>query len=85
MPHLDCRCGLRFDLSRGPDPADYRLVPDARLDDMLALHDREIPVAQLERLDSESRQVLLCPQCGRLWLQRSPDSTGYLEYVPATE
>ena len=35
MPHLDCRCGLRFDLSRGPDPADYRLVPDARLDDML--------------------------------------------------
>ena len=83
MPKFECRCRFVFNLSNSPVEGEYLLVPDAAVSDLL---DSELQASQnlVELFDSKARQVLLCPQCSRLWLQRDVGNSAFLEYVPTT-
>ena len=80
MPKFQCKCGHLFRLGRVPADDDYVLVPD---ETVASLPQRESWTAEemIERIDNSSRQVLLCPTCGRLWLEDTQTETSYIEYT----
>ena len=80
MSKVTCVCGHLFDLSKSPVEGEYSLVPEEA---MFSVLDGSLTSdAVIERLDAAARQTLICPSCGRLWLQ-DDDSDNYSLYEPA--
>jgi hypothetical protein len=82
MPKFQCRCGFVFDFSRSPCDGEYLLTPDAIVAELLDAENLACE-AIVEAIDAASLQVLLCPQCKRLWLQTVHDAHHFVEYVIA--
>lgn len=93
--HIKCVCGQLFNISRPPNPHEYRLFSDKQMDDLPAqidnahLRDTKKPifvvvveVVQFEATSSHS--VYECPHCGRLLVYHSHKRGGglALTYLP---
>jgi hypothetical protein len=78
MSRFACRCGFEIRDISCPSTHEAYLVTDLELDDVG-------PDGRAPRLDVlESREVIECPQCWRLWVQIAPRGR-YLPFVAEAE
>ena len=71
-----CPCGNQIS-SNFPSPNVYRVIPDEAFDTAIVPLDR----TTLSVMFLQGRQLIECPQCGRLLL-REPKGTEYRSFVP---
>jgi hypothetical protein len=75
MSKFACKCGYVIDLVKSPAPEEFMLVPQSNIDkagiliDRGDLHDSD---AYFTLIDDRSKDVLLCPNCGRVWIESDP-------------
>jgi hypothetical protein len=83
MPKFGCRCGFVLNLVPYPNQYEHLLVPDASLEEaMMYLETREgDPDKFDDLLKANARQVLVCSNCGRLWVQEEAGGNSYRAYV----
>lgn len=77
MPKLACPCGYVFDLVSVPCPYEYQLVPEATVDAVADLAARPAPLTEqdlYDAMDQGSHLAWLCPECGRILLEKSGES-----------
>ena len=61
MPAIACKCGNRLNFGQIPNPIEWLIIADERFDGFSGDVDAE-------ELYNEFRNLLKCPQCGRLWV-----------------
>jgi hypothetical protein len=61
MPAFFCKCGERILDGQIPQPNEWRLISDVDYDAYTDLIDAE-------QLYAAMKGMLLCPQCGRVWI-----------------
>jgi hypothetical protein len=80
MPKLQCRCNYTIDLSPIPCPDEFYMISSEALESIYDAMESSVSLAE-ERLESNTRSVVVCPKCGRLYLSKS-ESNDYDVYVP---
>ena len=78
MSHLLCRCGYDIRDTSCPSTHEARVVTDMEIDDSPTL---DPPVMLVHK----SRELIECPGCLRLLIQREPGVAGYVYYLPEGE
>ena len=82
MSKFVCNCDHIIDLVDSPADEEFMLIPEQNVEMATTLcsegeADEEIIY---EVLDKESRQVIICPKCGRIWLNNDV-GTEYQSYI----
>jgi hypothetical protein len=76
MSKFSCRCGYVISDVTCPSTHEARLVTDLEMDDASI----ETPTDVYR-----SREVIECPECYRLWVQRDTSGAEYLPFLPEQE
>ncbi len=79
MSRFGCRCGYEIRNITCPSTHEGRLVTDMEIDDSICANDGP---RTIDRLAFYHREFLECPECGRLWIQHSPQSPTYIPFIP---
>lgn len=85
MSKFICNCEYVIDLTNSPANEEFLLIPELNVEKATTLcSEGEADEDQFyEALDNGSRQVIICPNCGRLWL--SEDGSDYRSYLKEEE
>jgi hypothetical protein len=81
MPKVVCKCGYIFNLTVTPSDDEHLLVPESVVESVID-SDKYTSNDVVNLYTDEGRSVLICPRCGRLYLQRKEDPATYTSYVP---
>lgn len=87
MPQFGCRCGFVLHLSEIPNEHEHLLVPDTTVEeiaDYVGTGDGDME-KYYDLIDARSKPVIICPECGRLWLSSDPESRVYESYFKEKE
>lgn len=86
MSKVLCRCGEVLDLVPARTTIEFLLVPEQAVEEAAAcLDNADLTMEELfERLDRDARDVLECPRCHRLLVQRRGE-VRYASYVPEAD
>jgi hypothetical protein len=83
MPYVGCRCGYVFDQTYSPLREEYSLIPEEALESAITMSVESNASAEqlLDQVDDSARNVLICPSCGRLYIESAKGTGNYATYV----
>jgi hypothetical protein len=76
MPAIRCRCGEVLRYGEIPSPIEWKIISDVQMDDFSGMVDAE-------EVYGAMKSLLVCPQCGRLWVYWNGFGADPTEYIPA--
>jgi len=82
MSKMRCRCDYIFNLTVSPCPDEYRIIPETTMEESLLARADLTAENMFDRLDEAGRSVLICPNCGRIWLEEAVGNRLYRSYKP---
>jgi hypothetical protein len=71
-----------IDLVHSPAPEEWLLVPEL---DVEVAAQKKTEDAIFDALDQHALQVVRCPNCDRIWIQKERDSNAYEAYRPESK
>lgn len=74
MPGIRCKCGEILRYGEIPNPIEWDIISDVEMDRFTG----QIDAGELYR---EMKSMLLCPNCGRLWIYWNGFDQDPQEYV----
>jgi hypothetical protein len=77
VSRFSCRCGREITNTTCPSTHEARLVTDIEEDDAICSGKQIDPL--------ESRGVMECPDCLRIWIEVHPRANHYIPYKPEEE
>ena len=87
MPKLGCKCGYVFQMGIIPNKDEYDVISEIKIDTISLYDENSKPYTGEEIYDAiflgpiHNRTLLICPECGRLYLEDSEEPLIYHPYV----
>lgn len=81
---MQCNCGYVFNLSEVPCPDEYSILPETTIEQAIMKLEEGACTGQelLILLDKDRQSVLICENCGRLYLEDRVKSNYYRAFKP---
>jgi hypothetical protein len=82
MSKFNCTCGHQISDVQWPTAFKAHLITDVAWD---THSDYSMKPVRMSTREVPQRHVWECQECGRLWIQESPDGAKYREFVSVAE